>query len=469
WLTVRHDNRNVFANLYDANGDWIFEQYNHDVDESVIQVYRAPSTSTYTLVLEGEGDFTLTFEAGDTVRNWQPPLSPGDTVSGSLDEDELVAFELLIPEDESFTLRMSQDSLPPYVQTYDEGWHASQFDGFDDTSQEWVSVFPGEDSVPFAMTIRGPGAYKITLEAGDTFRDVGSTLALGDTASGTLDGDTVQSYDLNVPAGAYFTLHIDNPEIRTLVVDSYGDYRFPIDFAVDSDIRAVYRADNPPLNLSLEGAGDYTLVLEAGDTLNETGDAPTILTVGSTFTGTINPEQRVIFGIELDEDRDLNYGFTIHSDAYIQWKVLDRDNFEFEPLFESGSEVGLPGQAAYFVAREFENHYSLILFGGYDNAIDYTLSLDTGDTLRQDGGVLAPGQDTTFDPQPGTFPYIRYDLDVAPGEFFTLLVSGADVSAKMRDQQERDIPTQFEASVWDAETQTSDTYYVYWVSANSDD
>ncbi|MAS38338.1 MAG: hypothetical protein CL610_30355 [Anaerolineaceae bacterium] len=239
--------------------------------KSRLDVFLAGEPDTYYMELRGEGPYTVSLEPGDDLVEVRAPLSVGETISGSVDKGQFVVHEVQVPDDSLFTLRMSgfgyatildasRQQIPLEFESYGVG-----------------NVYPVTDETPYLLGLIGNQDYRLTVEAGDTLRADMQSLGLGEEVQGTLAAGEVVYYELMIGDEDEFSLIRRSPGMPANLTSGGVVYLYPFQSAIEHDdhkivdMKQVFNVgehDAPPYILQLEGEGDYTLRLEAGNILS---------------------------------------------------------------------------------------------------------------------------------------------------------------------------------------------------------
>jgi hypothetical protein len=435
--------------------------------DATIEVYALEGTPPYRLsstICGGEG-MTLTVLEGNTIsHNEQSALSIGETLriaGSSIQEEELVVIPLNVKEGDVFTVnthylnstlltdyplyfavvRDGNGQLVPsdFSGRFGDAW--TQFPVYTVTGAlpyrlDFAALFPEFSGyTPTHGEITSDISFSAELLAGNTVIEDGGLVELGSRLDVTLpDLDSARFYTLEVEDGDIVTFHDEFAMTSMLYMsfwDGNGDYvNDPISFYAPNSQNgisvgvAVYQLEGPqPYTLLFTGQGNYTLVVDAGDTLErrELGR----LAPGGVIQGIKPPFDDVMDFVTLDVDPEATVTLN-WNDPETGYNIVDGEgNFmDFQNSYTDGyGIVNLSRGTPPFIVRIDEpagQRYTLTLAEGtVPLSPDDATTSGNAETATQ-GGTLSetvPNASTIFcrisgnsDVNQRTGPGTDYDL-----------------------------------------------------------
>nr|MCU0513709.1 hypothetical protein [Anaerolineae bacterium] len=332
----------------------------------------------------------------------QGELTPGAGRSATLvgtqphtyrltDDDALWTLTVTAPADGVFAYVVEADGRT--VAPLARRWRGDTF----------RAVYPAcaAAAAPCTLVIEGRGPYTVALAAGDTLRVIVGTLALNNNTRARINPDQPEGYTLAAAAGATLTLRVqsDRHPLYPVIQDAAGTPQTPYFTACPQPAACAYvlrLTGAAPFAVYLSGSGQYTLRLEAGDTVRERGrplGAETVFRSADAAAGYVWHPLFIaapIFSVRTSGDVDAIY-LSDTTGQPVPYDTTFLDDSSGERVY------------SYAPVQPCPCALTLQIRG------DYTVRLATADERLWSAGTLLPGTIQTF-----TIPAGRFALFSVP-------------------------------------------------------
>jgi hypothetical protein len=336
----------VETDVMNAEGDVLVQTSLLYTLTATIQVYTLKGTAPYAIsaAICGGSNMTLSVIDGDAIaRVEQPALSMGETVSvasASVDQEQLLVFPLNVQDGDVFTVdthfinSSRSDDYPMYAAVVRDANGQVVPSDFSERLPIAYSVtapvYTVAGQLPYrlelaALPLYNAGyvdrfgeilsdvTYSVQVESGNTAIVDGGVLAPGTPVEGILDTRPV-IYTFDVAEGETVTFSFEFPQTPyQYFLNADGELADVVSTWVNQGTRVMWvmsLAGPPPYTYYLQGEGSYSLLLEAGNTIegNELGT----LAPGEALRVTMPPTNDRLDYITLDVNPEatvtLNWG-----------------------------------------------------------------------------------------------------------------------------------------------------------------
>jgi hypothetical protein len=243
----------------------------------------------------------------------------------------------------------------------------------------------------------GEISYSVQLQSGNTVIEDGGLLTPGTPAAGVLSPGKPVIYTLDVGEGETVTFHRDyaqgSPEYYFLNANGYDAGIFESFVNTASSVNWVIRLDGPPpYSYYMGGEGSYTLLLEAGDTLerHELGT----LAPGEVLWGTVPlPDDRLDYiTLDVNPEATVTLNWNVPQSEYA---ISDGAGYPVYPSNDDWTD----GYAIVDLSQGTPP-FTVSMDNAYNPGQPFTLTLAEGETpLSPDAAVPA---NTSGDASAGT-------------------------------------------------------------------
>lgn len=298
-ITLTSDAFDPLVELYDADGNLLTSDDDSAGNlNSLIEDFALEDAGTYTVQVKSAGGpatgaFTLSVSTGGTVTPTETPteeptaepttepvepgseISLGDTISGTLTEDNTVDYTFEGEEGQAVTITLTSDAFDTYLTL--QGPDGEDLTTDDDSAGNLnsrienfilpetgtytinVSSFDTSASGDFTLALsgNGGGGGEPTPVPG------GSDLSIGDTVSGELSaGQPTAEYTFEGEAGQLVSITVTSDDFDTYLTleDSTG-------YSLVTDDDSAGNLDSRIGTFSLPSNGTYTIIVESYDGL----------------------------------------------------------------------------------------------------------------------------------------------------------------------------------------------------------